>query len=119
MTYDAEGSKQAGLEAQAQVEASANAEWLQQARLAVRRTALYRYELTTDDVWQLNPLPPTRENRAMGPVMSWAAKAGFIESTGEFRPGQNIKHHANPKRVWRSLIYTGEPCSSIAKSRQT
>lgn len=84
----------------AQVEANADGDWLIQAHKAVRVAAERFSEFTTDEVWQL--IPPTRENRALGPVMKKAARAGIIEKTDRVRNGKRVSRHGAPLAIWRS-----------------
>lgn len=77
--------------------------WRAQALFAVQIVARQQAELTTDDVWKF--LPPTRENRGMGAVMTQAQKEEWIEWTDRTvrsaRPGCNRR----PVRVWRSKLF--------------
>lgn len=103
--FDQQLSLEASADAQARVDAHASEEWKQQARRAIELVASALPEFTTDDVWQLGELAGTRENRALGPVMSWAVKQGWIADTGRVSRSRRVSHHANPKRVWRSILF--------------
>lgn len=96
----AEANKEAAL---ARVDAAADPEWKKKARDAIRIVACQQPELTTDDVWKL--VPATRENRALGALMTEAARAGIValteKTTKSARPGCNRR----PVRVWKSLVF--------------
>lgn len=57
-------------------------------------------EMCTDDLWDAG-LPRTRENRALGPLVMRAARAGYIVKA-DYRP--SLRRHLTPQVVWRSLI---------------
>lgn len=86
---------------------SADLEWKVAAMTAVRQLARERQEFTTDDVWER--IPRVREPRALGAVMQKAARAGTIEKTDRVAESARPEAHANPKAVWRSLTYMGDP----------
>lgn len=70
---------------------------------------VYAYpDFTSDEVWfdaeDLGVRGP-REPRAMGPMMTWASKAGLITWTEQTRNSTRPVSHSRPKRVWRSLYY--------------
>lgn len=94
----------AGVEGAARAHAAADPEWIEQARLAIRRTAEARDEFTSDDVWEIGQLPRTRENRALGPQMSWAQRQGWIVSTDRLERTRQAKSHGSPARIWESLL---------------
>lgn len=94
----------AGVEGAERAAVAADPEWLEQARRAVRATAEARAEFTSDDVWEVGQLPRTRENRALGPVITWAARQGLIVDTGRVERTRQAKSHGSPARVWRSLV---------------
>jgi hypothetical protein len=102
--FEAEAARDAAM---AQVLAAANLRWLIAAQQAVHRAALELRFLTSDDVMErIDPNARTHELRALGPVMTHAAKAGWIEKAN--LPGQSSRRrslHASPRTVWRSLIY--------------
>ncbi len=80
------------------VAAGAPEAWVTEARKVVRELAAAGADFTTDDVWQLVPLPP--EPRAMGAVMVWAETAGLVVPTGRTMPSTRPECHARPVRVW-------------------
>lgn len=96
----------------AQAEAHADSRWMRQARLAVHQAALHHMSITADDVWAEMtgmlwshlPQAPT----AMGPIMLYAERQGWIEPTDRFRPSRQASNHQRPVRLWGSLIYGKE-----------
>jgi hypothetical protein len=93
------------------VERGADHQWLGTARTAVAYVAEYRVEFTTDDVWDILAawqIPPTRDNRALGAVMRWAAKEGICTSTDNYRRSRRPECHLRPVMVWRSFRCTHE-----------
>ena len=82
--------------------------WRFHAEQAVLRAARKLPELTVDDVQLEMPVEiTTHEGRAMGAVMLAAAKVGWIQPTDRFKPGNQPKSHRNPRRVWKSLVWSG------------
>lgn len=94
----------AGVEGAARAHAGADPEWIEAARLAIRRTAEAREEFTSDDVWEVGELPRTRDNRALGPQMTWAMRQGWIVSTDRIERTRQAKSHGSPARIWVSLL---------------
>jgi hypothetical protein len=47
------------------------------------------------------------DRRALGPVFLRAVRAGLMEGTSEFKP--SVASNGSVKRVWRSLVYRGQP----------
>jgi hypothetical protein len=95
--------------AMAQVEQAAPPDWKHEAFAAIKAVAREHEQFTTDDVWRhVGWQPP--EPRAMGPLMTHAARLGFIEKiAGAMREGDRVVNHARPQQVWRSLIYGQTP----------
>lgn len=89
-------------EAIVRVAENADPSWLAEAQAAVRLLAETRREFTTDDVWRL--VPTTREPRALGAVMRWAAGERLVENTHQTVPSTRVECHARPVTVWRSLL---------------
>jgi len=88
------------------VEGGSSIIWGKFADEAVYQAALRNRHFIVDKVWEyMSPgAPSTNDNRAMGPVMSRAAKKGLITATNRLEPGRQIKSHGNPRRLWQSLI---------------
>lgn len=79
--------------------------FLEAADRAAERAARELEYLTVDDLWlAMAGDAKTHDNRAMGPVMTRAKKRGLIEPTDQFRPSTQPSCHANPRRIWRSLV---------------
>lgn len=105
----AEGLRKAD-EAIAIVDAHTQPEWKKAALDAVETLAHQMSDLTTDDVWHylnLHDIAEVREPRALGVVMRQAQRLGMIEATDRTRRSDRPVCHANPKRVWRSLLSSG------------
>lgn len=88
----------------ATVEAHANPEWIAYARWMVERVARANEFFISDAVWEAG-LPKVSESRALGPVMLWAQREGFIVPTNTTRPSAQPGCHKMPRRVWHSSIY--------------
>lgn len=92
--------------AMVRVDCAADTTWRDVALEAVRRVAMARREFTTDAVLERleRETAYTHEMRALGPVMSRAQKAGWIEPTQRFENSAAVSRHKAPKRVWRSRL---------------
>jgi len=88
------------------VEENASNSWKHAALDAVRRVALNYEELTTDDVFRIIPDHlTTHEPRAMGAIMTKAAKYGWIEVIEDkWRKSVQPQCHKRPMQVWRSKL---------------
>jgi hypothetical protein len=93
----------------AQAKRNATAEWLKLALQCVRAVAIARHEFTADDVMalmdRLENKPETHNLRAMGAVVQSALRAGWIVSTNKVVNSKRKGQHAQPKRVWKSVIF--------------
>jgi hypothetical protein len=103
-------SKAAKKEAMDRVEANADKEWSDLMLKLVRFTCLEEVSFTTDepiDRYEAidGDKPVTHDKRAMGPVMTRAAKAGYCRKTDRVRPSRRKNLHASPIAIWESLIY--------------
>lgn len=96
-------AKVARNDALATVSAHAPEGFQEEALLAVRQAAAAHDTLIVDDVWTYLGSKPF-EARAIGPVMARARALGIIAPTNEFRASAQPQCHANPRRVWRSLV---------------
>lgn len=92
----------------------ANTDFIHRAMDAIERVASRRREFIVDQVWDelvrvtlLGAQQGTgaTDNRAMGVAMREAAKLGIIRPTGFYRASNQPQCHANPRRVWESLVY--------------
>jgi hypothetical protein len=81
--------------------------WMAAAKWTVIVVASENREFTTDALWKAGLEEAPGSNRALGPVMKAAAKAGVIADTGRYVPTTKAQSHAQPIRVWRSLIFEG------------
>ena len=83
---------------------AANPEWWRYMFMLLIEIARRQEFLYTDDIERLRRDrhgPETHEQRAIGPIMRFAADAGLIERTPKLIGGRW------DKRVWRSLIFVG------------
>ena len=99
-------AERAKREAVARVEANANSEWKRRVDSVIRELAAQRHEFTTDDVWERlsDYQESTHERRALGSMMTKAARDGVIVATERYVPSTRRESHANPKRVWRGCL---------------
>ena len=89
-----------------QVEEHARTKWQIAAMYAIWATAQGYHDFIVDMVWTFMPEGvTTHENRAMGPMMVRAAKAGWITPTDQYRLSERVTSHRNPRRIWVSQIY--------------
>jgi hypothetical protein len=104
--FDAAAAAEARNEALARVEANANSAWKSHCEDAIRWLSETRPDFTTDDVWELmhqrlNPMP--HEPRAIGAMMTNAAKRGLITPTDRYTPSARPECHRRPVKIWKSL----------------
>ena len=85
------------------VSVAADPAWTAQAMEAVHETCLQLNEFISDDVWRIGNLPNTRENRALGPILTKAKRLGWCQQTGRSRA--SIRSHLSGKPIWVSMIY--------------
>lgn len=104
MTDEAGKARDAAID---QVEANADAEWLDLAVRAIKYTAK-RYDFfTTDDVWAIMEkygVKGPREPRAMAAAIRRAQSERIIRRTDDYSSSSRKESHARPKRVWASNI---------------
>lgn len=103
--------------AMTQVTENADTAWRSRALEAVRRTAELRAEFIVDDVWDVGGLESTREDRALGPVMLAARRAGWIRKTDRVRP--SVRSHLSGKPVWLSLIHNDSNNLAVTPNERT
>ena len=72
---------------------------------AVAQTARTYSAFCVDEVWQFVDGDYDVDKRAMGPAMLRASRAKLIDATKDFRPTSQRQCHAQPRRIWISLIY--------------
>ena len=92
-------------EAISRVRDNADQDWRTYALNAVRRIAQQRSEFTTDNVWEsLEGWASTHDPRAMGAVMTDAARAGICRKSDRVRPSERKECHRRPIAIWISRI---------------
>lgn len=89
-------------EAMQQVDAHADDAWKFHAWTWLLDYLAAHEEFFPDDVWAAG-LPVPRERRALGPLVSKAARAGYIVATDKVRA--RTRGHTTPAMVWRSTLY--------------
>lgn len=96
-------------EAMDRVERAANPEFNAEARRVLAVLAVQRAEITSEDVEDVLDARDirTHDNRAMGPIMTWAQRAGLIEKADpeRFVKSRRAERHLMDIRVWRSLVH--------------
>jgi hypothetical protein len=105
--FDVPAAIEARNQAIEQVETNADSTWKLHCEAAIRWLAKTRPEFTTDDVWELmnqrlNPMP--HEPRAIGAMMTNAAKANWIAPTDRYTPSARPECHRRPVKIWKSLL---------------
>lgn len=107
--FDRESARSARDHAIARVERHADDGFNDAALGAIVRVAQRDERFIVDAVWQelarTDAQLSTHERRAMGAVMLRAARENVIAPTEDFRASAQRHCHANPRRVWRSLIW--------------
>ena len=79
--------------------------WSAAAKWVLVDVAFRHREFTTDELWRSGLVEcPNGSNRALGPVMAAAARAGIIERTDRTRATDKATSHAQPLRIWRSKL---------------
>ncbi len=96
-----------------QADRAASEEWKATAAQVIRELACEQETLTADAVQDRlerdHPDTHTHNASALGGVMRRAASAGVIENTGEVICSERVSQHRKQIRVWRSLVYGGQP----------
>jgi len=110
--FDVAAAKAAKKEGMDRVARGANPAWTRAMIEYVNAVCRTHQRFTTDDVWlharAMGMKETTRDNRAMGPVMSHCAKAGMCrKALVPEVPSQRKLLHSTPIQVWDSLIYEG------------
>lgn len=88
--------------------ANAATDWKSYAMECVIAVARRKQHFTVDDVRDLVKHTPfeTHDKRAMGGVIKYSQRMGFIEPTGEERVSRT--GHGTKIQIWKSLIYQRE-----------
>src|SRR6185369_8795213 len=93
---------------------AANTEWIEFMLDMIWDVARVMRFFTTDDIVARyremgDNVPDTHEWRALCPVMTKAAKMGFMVKTQTFRNSVGARRHGTPLQVWASKLYEGNP----------
>jgi hypothetical protein len=105
---DGEDGKREGM---ARAWHGADPHWRQCMLESLKEVALRKPVFNTDDVvgWcrTHHPNATTREKRAIGPLMRYAAKLGYCEPIEGWTKSIQAQCHSRPIRTWFSLAYRG------------
>ena len=98
-------------QAMAQVEEHASEDWKFAAREAVYRVCVAHPAFLVDEIWPefervsgTFAYTGTHDKRAMGPIVTQAAKEGWCQS-GPKERSKIVGNHGNWRTLWRSLLY--------------
>lgn len=104
--FDPEGAKAARDEAMKRAEKAAHEEWKARALSTILLVCTKRGTFTSEDLWKAG-LPKPREPRALGPMLTKAAKRGWCEPSGTYVKGSSVSRHGAPIAVWTSKVRYG------------
>lgn len=90
-------------EAMSRVLASADPKWIVDALKVILTVCEEREEFSTNDLWPL--LPHIKEPRALGAVLTMAAKRRYCRKTDRYEPSNIPRQHSRPLAIWQSLIF--------------
>ena len=80
--------------------------WTGIAREFVRGWLEENPTLFPDDLWTAGLPEPPNHRRALGPVLAYAKREGWMERSTDWR--QSVSSHLAHKIVWTSLLYDAE-----------
>ena len=103
--FDFDGAKAARDEGMERAELHAKEEWKVRAMDTIFLVCRKQGAFTSEDLWRAG-LPKPREPRALGPMLTAAAKKGWCKSSGNFVRGTSVTRHGAPIAVWFSKIQT-------------
>ena len=111
----ATAGEEARAEAVTRVSDHADPDWMQHALDAVLDLARTQEKVTSDDVWEVldDIAVETHDNRAMGAVMTEAARQEWLHRTDVTVLSRRPINHRRPIRLWTSLIY--EPSELVPR----
>lgn len=104
---DGEAGKQLGM---ARAARASNPAWWVFTIECVKEVAYRLPYFSMDEVEALRIArrgPSTREHRANGPLLAYAARLGYCKPTIDTVPSNQPHNHKRPMRVWQSKIYRG------------
>lgn len=103
--FDRVASREAANHAIELVAAGACEAFRREALRAVWDVAVARESFIVDAVWEAMSVPwAVSDKRAMGAIMQEAKHRGWIAPSDCFVASAQVACHANPRRVWRSLV---------------
>ena len=109
--YSLEQAKTARDEGMKKGQQNINLQWQDAALEAVYKCATQNRSFIVDQVWQYlyddigMREAHTANNRVMGTIMTQAKRYRWIKPTDNYRASSRTTSHANPRRVWESLLY--------------
>jgi hypothetical protein len=109
--YSLEQAKTARDEGMKKGKQNINLQWQNAALEAVYKCATQNRSFIVDQVWQYlyddigEKKANTHNNRVMGTIMTQAKRYRWIKPTDNYRASSRTTSHANPRRVWESLLY--------------
>ena len=109
--YSLEQAKTARDEGMKKGKQNINLQWQNAALEAVYKCATQNRSFIVDQVWQYlyddigMREAHTANNRVMGTIMTQAKRYRWIKPTDNYRASSRTTSHANPRRVWESLLY--------------
>lgn len=90
-------------EAMEAIEQNTDELWKLKARTALVQLAQCKTSFTSAELSDELKDEPVHDLRALGPIMAWGAKKGYIKSTGQYLP--HPYRHGSPMLLWKSLIH--------------
>lgn len=90
-------------EAMSRVLASADPKWIVDALKVILTVCEEHEEFSTNDLWPL--LPHIKEPRALGAVLTMAAKRRYCRKTDRVEQSTIPRQHRRPISLWQSLIF--------------
>ena len=109
--YSLEQAKTARDEGMKKGQQNIHLQWQDAALEAVYKCATQNRSFIVDQVWQYlyddigMREAHTANNRVMGTIMTQAKRYRWIKPTDNYRASSRTTSHANPRRVWESLLY--------------
>lgn len=82
-------------------------EWKETAKAALKAVCLACDEFTTDELDELRKT--AKEPRALGGLMKEGERRGWCIPTDKYQSSKSARNHRRAIRVWRSLLFRGEP----------
>lgn len=118
MSDDGSGGKRDGM---GRAGKHADEHWWQCMLESAKAVAERKPYVDAEDVkrwcWQHHPNAGTHEQRAVGPLMTAAAKLGYFTQTDRFNKSTLPQCHRRPMQAWQSLIYQGPAVPRLRRQK--